>query len=176
MPTLSQGAPVIEWGGPSHWRLSVEPDQRFRLEPRDRRFLSALVAAVTVAWLAAVWFAPAMPAQFRIAMGAVGVVAGTGIVAFFVGVNRYELRQGPYLVFDGREFFLRRGRRVELADFETFMLTRRWEIAGLGMLRVSYLGLSCKNGTEIDLIHSIYHREVVKLKRALEEAVSAASP
>ncbi len=150
----------------------VEPELGLRIEPRGY-YAPLCAAAVVMALLIGIaWVVPGVVLYARIAISAVGGFAGAIVLTFFVFVHRYERRLGPYVVVDRNAVHLRHGRRILLGDFAAFELRRRWELTGDGETQVAYLVLRSKGGEEVEILVSMYHREVAALKRALDEHMS----
>ena len=163
---------IFDYLLPSHWRVVVEPEVGFRIEPRGYYAPACTAAAVTVALIVILWLVPSVTLGVKIAVSALGVAAGATVVTFFVFVHRYERRLGPYVFVDRSAVHLRHGHRILLRDFASFEVTRRWELTGDGETQVAYLVLRSKSGDEVEILVSMYHREMTKLKRTLDDNMS----
>jgi hypothetical protein len=130
--------------------------------------LGVTVGIVHVAFIAFVWLYPRMRRQDRITFSVVAIAAGTVLSAFFAWLHQHERRLGAYLVVNREGIDLRQGRHIGLQDFDSFEVIRRWEATALGELKTSYLVILCTSGERIEVLGSIYHREVAKLKTALD--------
>jgi hypothetical protein len=155
--------------GPGHFKAVVGPDSELRIEPRGHFALAVATAFVIGAVIAVLWFVPGVPLGVRVAMSILGCASGAALFAFFAWLHSHERQHGPYLVVNREGINVRGGRRVLLGDFGCFEIARRWEPTGDGETKVSYLVLRCKSGEEIEVLVSVIHREVAKLKRALDE-------
>ena len=126
---------------------------------------------ITVAFIATIWFATAVPLEGKIALSVIGSAAGVTLAIFFVFFDRYEQRLGFYLAVDRDGVHLRHGLQVPLEDFAAFEVTRRWEPTGEGETPVAYLVLRTKGGEEVEILASVWAREVFELRQVLDENI-----
>lgn len=154
--------------GPNHWRIVSGPGSELRVEPQSYSALSCAIVVIFIAFAVSVWFIPQLPLDAKTRICAISIIAGAVILVIFTQINRHQQRFGPYIVVNEKEILLRNNRRFELADFASFEVVRKWETTGFGQNQVSYLILKCKSNNEIEILGSIYHRGIVKLKTVLD--------
>ena len=136
-----------------------------------RHPLRKISLGITVAFIATIWFATAVPLEGKIASSVIGSAAGVTLAIFFVFFDRYEQRLGFYLAVDRDGVHLRHGLQVPLEDFAAFEVTRRWEPTGAGETLVAYLVLRTKGGEEVEILASVWAREVFELRQVLDENI-----
>lgn len=144
----------------------------FRVEPYGFRGVAYAAAVMVAAVLAVLWLVPTVPFNEKVAMFAIGSVAGTSIFSLLIWLYNHERRLGPYLVANRREIRLRHDVCIPSEDYDRYVITRRWELTGDGETQVSYLVVESKSGKRSEILASIYHREIVKLKSAIDERMS----
>lgn len=170
MVTHSKNFTDVGWGGPWHWELTFSLNGECRIDPRDQKYLGVVVLFIITLILTFTYVSSHILLAAKIAICILSSVAGAGILAVILTVNRIEKRRGPYLVFDGTAICLRH-ERISLRDFASFEINRRWENTGLGRIKVSYLVLLRRSGAACEIVHSINSSEIVKLKKQLDEKV-----
>lgn len=158
--------------GPNHWKVITGPEFAVRIVPRRLYGLGWATLGITVAVIAAVWLAPAVPLEGKIASSIIGAAGGVMVTAFCIFLDRYEQELGSYLVLDRDGVRLRQGLHVRLEDLAAFEVKRRWELTGDGETPVVFLVLRTKGAEEFEILASVCGREVFELKRLLDENVS----
>jgi hypothetical protein len=159
-----------------HWKLVPGPDGELCVEPYGYYAAGWFAIVCMGAVILAVCFWPELNLErgIRVIFGFMGSIVTVIVSSFFFWMHRYEQRLGPYLVITPETIRLRQGRSVPREEFSSFEINRQWENLGDGKQKVSRLVLRCKSGEEIEFIASAFHRQVVKLKQALDEHVGQA--
>lgn len=157
--------------GPRYWKYTAEPSGAFRVAPYGFNLVACLAGVAIFGVIAALWYVRAVPHNVKLAMSAIGGAGGASMVSVFLWLHYRERRLGAYLAVNRHEILLRDGVRIPLNDFDKVSIVRRWELAGDGMVKMSYLVLTCKRSMEFEVVCSMYNGDIVALKRKIEESM-----
>ncbi len=163
--------PQVTDFGAGHWKLVSGPDGELRVEPYGYYATGwfTLICGGAVILAICLWPELNLEPGIRVIFGYMGGFITVIGSSFFFWMHTNEQRLGPYLVIAPEAIRLRQGRSVPRDEFGSFEINRQWENLGDGKQRVSRLVVRCKSGEEIEFIASAFHRQVVKLKQALDE-------
>lgn len=171
---VRQWAPrsLVTQFGPNHWKVATGGDCAVRVEPRRLYGVAWGALGISVAIIVVAWLSPAVTAEAKIVLSALGTVAGVTITTVLLLFDRYEQQLGPYVSVDRDGVHLRHGLVVPFEEIAAFEVIRRWGPAGDGETWVGYLVLRTQGGEVIEILASVCPSEIYELKRILDQNIS----